>query len=159
DTPASDPAADLAGYLGPDSVTWRLAGEAIMLLGGGRAVLLQLAHPLVAAGVGQHSSYRTDPWGRTARTIELMAALTYGTRPQPPRRRPPHHPPASRRPRRPRPPRRRLRTGNPLPRPRPRAVALGLGHPGRYHPAYVSNVRRPPQRRRRQPLLPGVARL
>lgn len=71
---------EVAGYLGPQSVTWRLAGEAIMLLGGGRAVLMQLAHPLVAAGVGQHSSYRTDPWGRTARTIELMAGLTYGTR-------------------------------------------------------------------------------
>ena len=71
---------EVAGYLGPDSVTWRLAGEAIMLLGGGRAVLMQLAHPLVAAGVGQHSSYKTDPWGRTAKTIELMAGLTYGTR-------------------------------------------------------------------------------
>ena len=75
----ADPA-DLAGYLGPASITWRLAGEAIMLLGGGRAVLMQLAHPLVAAGVGQHSSYRSDPWGRTAKTIELMASLTYGTR-------------------------------------------------------------------------------
>lgn len=71
---------EVAGYLGPGSVTWRLAGEAIMLLGGGRAVLMQLAHPLVAAGVGQHSSYHTDPWGRTAKTIELMAGLTYGTR-------------------------------------------------------------------------------
>jgi uncharacterized protein (DUF2236 family) len=77
--PRADP---LAGYLGPASVTWRLAGEAIILLGGGRAVLMQLAHPLVAAGVGEHSSYRTDPWGRTAKTIELMAGLTYGDRDQ-----------------------------------------------------------------------------
>lgn len=73
---------ELAGYYGPESVTWRIGGEAALLLGGARAVLMQLAHPLVAAGVGQHSSYASDPWGRTGRTIDLMTKMTFGTRSQ-----------------------------------------------------------------------------
>lgn len=71
---------ELAGYFGPRSLTWRISGEAALLLGGGRAVLMQLAHPLVAAGVGHHSSYASDPWGRVNRTIDLMSRLTFGTR-------------------------------------------------------------------------------
>lgn len=71
---------ELAGYYGPESITWRIDEEAVLLLGGGRAVLMQLAHPLVAAGVGQHSAYASDPWGRTRRTIDLMTKLTFGTR-------------------------------------------------------------------------------
>lgn len=72
--------AEVAGYFGPQSITWRLGGEAAMLLGGGRAVLMQLAHPLVAAGVGRYSSYGSDPWGRVGRTIDLMQRMTFGTR-------------------------------------------------------------------------------
>lgn len=71
-----------AGYFGPGSMTWRLGGEAAMLLGGGRAVLMQLAHPLVAAGVGQHSSWSRDPWGRTFATVELTQRIAFGTRSQ-----------------------------------------------------------------------------
>jgi uncharacterized protein (DUF2236 family) len=70
---------ELAGLFGPDSVTWRMAGEMVMLLGGGRAVLMQVAHPLVAAGVDQHSDYATDPWGRVWRTLELTQQITFGT--------------------------------------------------------------------------------
>lgn len=72
--------ADLVGYYGPESMSWKVGSEAALILGGGRAVLMQLAHPLVAAGVGQHSAYGHSPWGRTGRTIELMEALTFGTR-------------------------------------------------------------------------------
>ncbi|MGH2511842.1 MAG: oxygenase MpaB family protein, partial [Candidatus Limnocylindrales bacterium] len=53
------------GLYGPDSEAWRLNREAMLLLGAGpRALLMQLAHPLVAEGVDQHSTFRTDPWGR-----------------------------------------------------------------------------------------------
>jgi uncharacterized protein (DUF2236 family) len=72
--------AERVGFHGPDTVSWRIGGERALLIGGGRAVLMQLAHPLVAAGVGQHSTYRTDPWARTFRTLELMQRLTFGTR-------------------------------------------------------------------------------
>jgi uncharacterized protein (DUF2236 family) len=52
------------GYYGPDSTTWKIVSEAVLTLAGTRAVLMQLAHPLVAMGVSVHSSYMTDPLGK-----------------------------------------------------------------------------------------------
>ncbi len=72
--------ADLLGYCGPGSVSWRVGREWVMLLGAGRAVLMQLAHPLVAAGVAQHSSFFTDPVGRSYRTVEFTQVMAFGTR-------------------------------------------------------------------------------
>jgi uncharacterized protein (DUF2236 family) len=66
----------------PDSVTWRVNQEPALLLGGGRALLMQLAHPGVAAGVAEHSDFRERPMHRLARTLELTLALTFGTREQ-----------------------------------------------------------------------------
>jgi uncharacterized protein (DUF2236 family) len=79
---ASDVCADpeLAGYYGPGSITWRLMAENALLLGGGRAVLMQVAHPLVAAGVAHHSTYATDPVGRLNRTLDYTVKFTFGTR-------------------------------------------------------------------------------
>jgi uncharacterized protein (DUF2236 family) len=68
------------GMYGPDTVTWRVGREAVLLLGGGRALLLQVAHPLVAAGVEQHSSYGADPWGRLYRTIDVTTRIAFGDR-------------------------------------------------------------------------------
>jgi uncharacterized protein (DUF2236 family) len=68
------------GYAGPDSVTWRLACEYVLLLGAGRAVLMQLAHPLVAEGVFQHSNFLSDPVGRSYRTVEFTQILAFGSR-------------------------------------------------------------------------------
>ncbi len=53
-----------------------------MLAGWGRAILLQLAHPLVAQGVADHSGFARDPRGRLRRlerTLRAMLALTFGT--------------------------------------------------------------------------------
>jgi uncharacterized protein (DUF2236 family) len=72
--------ADLLGYCGPGSVTWRIGREWAMLLGAGRAVMMQLAHPLVAAGVAQHSSFFTDPIMRSYRTVEFTQVMAFGTR-------------------------------------------------------------------------------
>jgi len=66
----------------PDSVTWRINQEPALLLGGGRALLMQLAHPGVAAGVAEHSDFRRRPLDRLLRTLELTLALTFGTRTQ-----------------------------------------------------------------------------
>ncbi len=71
---------DAAGFFGPQSLTWRIGSEGALLIGGGRAVLMQIAHPLVAAGVAQHSAYRTDPWRRFIGTLTLMESLTFGDR-------------------------------------------------------------------------------
>jgi len=62
---------------GPGSVTWRVNREAVLLLGGGRALLMQVAHPLVAAGVAGHSDYQRDPLGRLQRTLELTLTITF----------------------------------------------------------------------------------
>nr|BBH92454.1 hypothetical protein KTA_06530 [Thermogemmatispora argillosa] len=70
------------GYYGPESVTWKITREAAILLGGARAVLLQIAHPLVAEGVYTHSSYLTDPLARTLHTFMLGQILTFGGRPE-----------------------------------------------------------------------------
>jgi uncharacterized protein (DUF2236 family) len=64
---------------GPESITWRVNQEPALLLGGGRALLMQLAHPSVAAGVAEHSDFRERPLQRLVRTLELTLALTFGT--------------------------------------------------------------------------------
>jgi len=63
---------------GPGSLTWRVNGEAVLLLGGGRALLLQVAHPGVAAGVAEFSDYRKDPWRRLYRTLDTTLTIVFG---------------------------------------------------------------------------------
>jgi uncharacterized protein (DUF2236 family) len=71
---------DVEGLYGPDSEAWRLNREAMLLLGAGpRALLLQLAHPLVAAGVDEHSDFRADPWRRLQGTLRSYLTIVYGT--------------------------------------------------------------------------------
>jgi uncharacterized protein (DUF2236 family) len=74
----ADDGAD-AGLFGPGSVTWQLAREPFLLVGGGRALLMQVAHPLVAQGVVDHSNYERDPFGRLVRTVRWLVAVTFGT--------------------------------------------------------------------------------
>ena len=68
-----------AGLFGPGSLTWRVNREGVLLLGGGAALTLQVAHPLVAAGVAEHSNYREDPWGRLYRTLDLTTKIVFGS--------------------------------------------------------------------------------
>src|SRR5271157_5174585 len=44
------------GFFGPGSITWRVNRESVVFLGAGRAALLQLAHPWVAASLAHHSN-------------------------------------------------------------------------------------------------------
>jgi uncharacterized protein (DUF2236 family) len=63
------------------TVAERVNAERLVVLGWGRAILLQLAHPLVAAGVAAHSTFRDRPASRYLRlhsTIQAMLALTFG---------------------------------------------------------------------------------
>jgi uncharacterized protein (DUF2236 family) len=66
-------------YLDSTSATWKIYSEAIVNVGGARAVLMQLAHPLVAMGVSEHSRYMTDPFGRAKDTFMLGQLLTFGS--------------------------------------------------------------------------------
>ncbi|MDQ2966001.1 MAG: DUF2236 domain-containing protein [Chloroflexota bacterium] len=68
------------GLYGPASEGWRLDREAMLLLGAGpRSLLMQVAHPLVAEGVDQHSAFRTDPWIRLQGTLRSYLQIVYGT--------------------------------------------------------------------------------
>lgn len=72
--------AERAGLYGPGSEAWRLNREASLLLGAGpRALLLQIAHPLVAEGVDQHSDFRRDPWSRLLGTLRSYLRIVYGS--------------------------------------------------------------------------------
>lgn len=65
--------------LGRDSIYWKVNSELGIFAGGGRALLMQVAHPGVGAGVEQHSAYASDPWGRLFRTVDVMMKLSFGT--------------------------------------------------------------------------------
>jgi uncharacterized protein (DUF2236 family) len=67
---------------GPGSVSWRINREVIVVAGWGRAILLQLAHPLIAAGVADHSAFRgslSSGVSRLRSTVGAMLALAFGT--------------------------------------------------------------------------------
>jgi uncharacterized protein (DUF2236 family) len=77
--PILPPAAE-AGRLAvePGSVVWSYASDARGLVtGAGFALLLQVAHPTVAAGVREHSDFEHDPWGRLWRTLDFLNLLIY----------------------------------------------------------------------------------
>lgn len=62
----------------PGGVAWRLAADARLMAGAGYALMLQVSHPVVGAGVSEHSNFRADPWGRLLRTLDFTTALVYG---------------------------------------------------------------------------------
>ena len=67
------------GLFGPGSVTWRVMREPLLILGAGRALLMQAAHPLVAQGAIDHSGFATDPYGRLERTVEWVTLVSFGS--------------------------------------------------------------------------------
>jgi uncharacterized protein (DUF2236 family) len=54
--------------------------EPVIMFGAGRALLLQLAHPKVAAGVAEHSDFQSNPFKRLRGTLEATYAMVYGDR-------------------------------------------------------------------------------
>jgi uncharacterized protein (DUF2236 family) len=72
-------AGSLSGIFGPRSVTWTVNREAAIFLGAGRALLLQLAHPWIAAAIEQHSNTFTNPIARFHRTFGAMFTMVFGT--------------------------------------------------------------------------------
>jgi uncharacterized protein (DUF2236 family) len=76
-TPASENNARLFDF---DSKIWQVNREMVLLLAGGRALLMQLAHPKVAAGVADHSRFQEDPFGRLYRTMSTMWSIVFDVR-------------------------------------------------------------------------------
>jgi uncharacterized protein (DUF2236 family) len=69
------------GIFGQGSVIWRVHGDVTtMMVGGIAALLLQMLHPSVLAGVWDHSDFRHDMLGRLRRTARFIALTTYGSR-------------------------------------------------------------------------------
>lgn len=63
---------------GPGSMMWKINKESVLLLGGRAALLMQLAHPLVAAGVADHSDFPSGAVARLRRTLDTMLAIVFG---------------------------------------------------------------------------------
>jgi len=69
------------GYFSPESMVRRLGNSPVTpFLGGGAAVLLQVAHPLVACGVVEHSGYDRNLWRRLVGTLRALYLITFGDR-------------------------------------------------------------------------------
>ena len=67
---------------GPGSQVWQIWRERLLLLGGPAAVLLQLAHPLIAAGVSTHSNFQDDPLRRLRAVLNTSLTVVFGDRQQ-----------------------------------------------------------------------------
>jgi uncharacterized protein (DUF2236 family) len=62
-------------------ISRRINGERLLLLAWPRAILLQFAHPLVAAGVADHSGFRQSriaPLQRLHHTVTAMLSMAFG---------------------------------------------------------------------------------
>src|SRR3954469_24863750 len=62
----------------PGGAVWRAAGDIRTLPAAGYALMLQVAHPTVGAGVAEHSNFREEPWGRLLRTLDFVHGSIYG---------------------------------------------------------------------------------
>jgi len=74
--PTADEYADLVPT--PDSPVWQYASDIRMGNVSGYALMLQVAHPTVGAGVAEHSNFREDPFGRLLRTLDYVNGTIYG---------------------------------------------------------------------------------
>ncbi|WP_342654422.1 oxygenase MpaB family protein [Pseudomonas sp. F3-2] len=75
ENPKGDP-----GLFGPQAVCWQVHGDfPSMLIGGICALMLQMLHPRVLAGVWDHSNFREDMMGRLRRTGQFISGTTFGS--------------------------------------------------------------------------------
>ncbi len=68
-----------AGIFGADSLSWRINRESALLLGAGRAALLQLAHPWVTASLAEHSTVMDRPIERFHNTFRIVFTMIFGS--------------------------------------------------------------------------------
>jgi uncharacterized protein (DUF2236 family) len=74
--PPTDPR---AGVFGPDSMFWKVSRESALFLAAGRAALLQLAHPWVAAAIAEHSTVLGAPITRFHNTFRIVFTVVFGS--------------------------------------------------------------------------------
>ncbi|MGH7789813.1 MAG: oxygenase MpaB family protein [Candidatus Binatia bacterium] len=65
---------------GPGSISWEINGDlASLVVGGTAAIIMEVLHPSVMAGVYTQSSYRTQPLQRARNTLGYVLRTTFGT--------------------------------------------------------------------------------
>jgi uncharacterized protein (DUF2236 family) len=64
----------------PETLLWDLTGQYLFASASGSAFVLQVMHPAIGAVVERWSTYRTDPWGRAARSFASVQTWVYGGR-------------------------------------------------------------------------------
>jgi uncharacterized protein (DUF2236 family) len=65
---------------GPGSISWEVNGDlASLVVGGTAAILMEVLHPSVMAGVYTQSSYRTQPIRRAQNTLGYVLRTTFGS--------------------------------------------------------------------------------
>lgn len=69
----------MTDFFPPDSAIRRISMEPVLMLGAGRALLLQLAHPAVAHGVEDHSEFKKNPFTRLQGTLEATYSVVFGS--------------------------------------------------------------------------------
>lgn len=69
-------------FFSVNGILWRVDREMILLLGGGRALLMQLAHPKIAAGVADHSRFRAAPMRRLIQTMNIIWSVVFDESPE-----------------------------------------------------------------------------
>ncbi len=69
------------GYFGPGSVTWRIHGEPVSMVGGLRALLLQALHPEAMRTLYEASHFQDDPWRRLESTTIYVGVVSFAPRP------------------------------------------------------------------------------
>jgi uncharacterized protein (DUF2236 family) len=80
DSPAlfSGPAGD-PGLTGPGSVSWRVNSDvSAIAIGGVSAIIMEILHPSVMAGVQDQSNYAEDPYRRARTTYGYVVTTTFG---------------------------------------------------------------------------------
>jgi uncharacterized protein (DUF2236 family) len=78
DGEAGDPG--LAG--GPDSLSWEINGDiGILGVAGSAAIVMEVLHPSVMAGVFTQSTYATQPLRRARNTLGYVLRTTFGSTP------------------------------------------------------------------------------
>jgi uncharacterized protein (DUF2236 family) len=82
--PLLDPSAlaAIAASYPPPLTARKINREIVTVVGWVPAILMQFAHPLVAAGVADHSAFRSHPGARIERlrsTVQSMLSLTFGS--------------------------------------------------------------------------------
>lgn len=64
--------------LGPGSLAWYATSDSRGGVLAVRSLMMQVAHPMVGAGVAAHSVYKTDPYGRLWRSVQSLLTQVFG---------------------------------------------------------------------------------